>query len=100
MNNSNSLSSEEKRVVEALRENPQLLNCFLELAEISGNKLDELKLGDDAEAATVDSIQKTGKAVLEGWAKKRHDGVKKEWESVKGCREHEKKNSIGKHHWD
>jgi hypothetical protein len=94
MDNSNALSSEEKRILEELRENPQLLECVLELTEISGNKIGGLKLGDDAEEATVNAIQKTGKAVLEGWAGKRHDEAKKEWKSVQDCREHEKKSLL------
>ncbi len=91
-------SSKEKRILEALRENPQLLDCVYELAEISRNKIDDLEFADDAEEATVDAIQKTGKAVLEGWFEKKRDQVTEVWRSKRECREHEKKNFSGKHH--
>ena len=44
MENSNTLSSDEKKILEALREDAQLLECVLELTEISGNKIDTLNL--------------------------------------------------------
>lgn len=94
MENSNTLSSDEKKILEALREDAQLLECVLELTEISGNKIDRLKFGDDAEEATVNAIQKTGKTVLKGWAERREDEAEKEWIAVKECRGHEKKSSL------
>ena len=94
MENSSTLSPEEKRVLEALRQNPQLLDCFFELAEISENKIDDLQFGDDAEEATVKAIQKTGQATLKGWAKKKEVQAKEEWATKKDYRKHEKKSSL------
>lgn len=70
-----SISEDEERLVLALRRNPQLAECFLEMIEIAEDPIQDkkLKLGDDAEDAVVDVIQKTGRTLLEEWAQRRSE---------------------------
>lgn len=100
MDMSNAISQDEKKIIQALRNNSQLFDSVIELTEISENKTNNLKLGDQAEEATVNAVQKTGKAVLEGWAERRKDEVTGECASEKDNREHEKKNSLANLLWN
>lgn len=71
---------EDERILSALKENPELKNCILEMLDIAQDPIrdQKLKLGDDAEDAVVDVIQKTGKKLLEEWAQRRSEQAAKE----------------------
>lgn len=71
---------DEERILNALRRNPELKNCILEMLDISEDPIrdQKLKLGDDAEDAVIEVIRKTGRKLLEEWAQKRSEQVAKE----------------------
>ena len=66
---------DDQRILNALRNNPDLKNCILEMLDIAQDPTREqkLKLGDEAEEAVVEVIQKTGKKILEEWAQRRSE---------------------------
>jgi hypothetical protein len=71
---------EEERILEALRSNPVLKTCILEMLDITQDSArdQKLKLGDDAEDAVVNVIQKTGITLLEEWVQKRSEQASEE----------------------
>jgi hypothetical protein len=89
--NNEKLTDKEKAVLAALRENPELEKCFLEMIEITHERLTELKRGDDAEDAVVETIQKTGKTLLKEWAEKQRNRIDEEIRKDKSLRPHGKK---------
>ena len=66
---------DEERILAALRNNPELKGCVLEMLDIAQDPIRDkkLKLGDDAEEAVVEVIQKTGIKILEEWAQRRSE---------------------------
>ena len=89
--NNKPLSEKEKAIVEAMRENPELEKCFLEMVDITHVRLPELELGDDAEEAVVDAIKKTGKTLLQEWAEKQKNRIDEKTREDKSVRPHGKK---------
>jgi hypothetical protein len=72
------IDEDERAVLAALRSSPRLKACILEMVDITdGDTFEELNNGDDAEEAVVDAIQKTGTALLQGWAEKKNPRPKK-----------------------
>ena len=83
---------EEKSIVEALRANPQLKSCILEMIDITGGEgFKKLNLGDDAEEAVVSVIHKTGRTLLQDWAEKKAKDIEEEESKNKAVRAHKKK---------
>lgn len=69
---------DEQTILTALRSSPRLKACILEMVDITdGDAFEELNNGDDAEEAVVDAIQKTGTALLQGWAERKISRRKK-----------------------
>jgi uncharacterized protein YwlG (UPF0340 family) len=91
------LDDEEKAILEAVRENPELKNCMLEMIGITHARIGELKIGDDAEEEVVKVIRKTGNVLLQEWAEKREKEAEKAARQDKSLRPHGKKKSLGKH---
>ena len=84
--------AEERRIMEALRASPNLKSCFLEMIDITdGESFEKLDLGDDAEEAVVNVIQKTGRELLQDWAQKKAKNIEKEERENKDIRPHKKK---------
>lgn len=85
--------NEEDRILNALRNNSELKKCVLEMIDIAQDPIREqkLKLGDDAEDAVVEVIQKTGKKLLEEWAQRRSEQVAEEVRQQHKHRPHGKK---------
>lgn len=85
--------NEEDRILNALRNNSELKKCVLEMIDIAQDPIREqkLKLGDDAEDAVVEVIQKTGKKLLEEWAQRRSEQVAEEVSQQHKHRPHGKK---------
>lgn len=81
----------EKVILDAIRENPELKKCILEMVEITHARLPELELGDDAEEAVVNVIQKTGKALLQEWTEKQHNRMEEKAREDKSLRPQGKK---------
>lgn len=89
--NNKLLNEKEKIILEAIRENPELEKCFLEMVDITHARLPELERGDDAEEAVVDAIQKTGKALLQEWAEKQKNRIDEKTKEDRSVRPHGKK---------
>ena len=88
---------DEKAILTALRSSPKLKACILEMVDITdGDAFEELNNGDDAEEAVVDAIQKTGTALLQGWAEKKNAKAEEEIRMNNSYRAHKKKGSSGK----
>jgi hypothetical protein len=83
----------EERILSALRDNPELENCILEMLDITEDPIrdQKLKLGDDAEDAVIDVIQKTGRKLLEKWAQRRSEQAAEEVSQKPKHRPHGKK---------
>ena len=91
------IDEDERTILGALRSSPGLKACILEMVDITdGNAFEELNSGDDAEEAVVDAIQKTGTALLQGWAEKKNRQAEEEIRANKSYRTHKKKASDGK----
>jgi hypothetical protein len=85
----------EQKILEALRDNPALEKCFLEMIDISHSPLGNLDNGDEAEEAVVQVVQKTGKLILEEWSQKKSDQAAEEAQSQPQNHLHGKKKSTG-----
>jgi hypothetical protein len=93
MTTSKNPQQDEERILNALRSNPGLKECILEMLDISQDPVrdQKIKLGDDAEDAVVEVIQKTGRKLLEEWAQKRNEQAAEEVSQKPKHRFHEKK---------
>ncbi len=93
MTTSKNPQEDEERILNALRRNSELKNCFLEMIDIAEDPIrdQKLKLGDEAEEAVVEVIQKTGKKLLEEWAQRRSDQAADEVSDQPKHRPHGKK---------
>lgn len=89
--NERTLNEREKAILNAMRNNPELEKCFLEMIEITNERLTDLERGDDAEEAVVNAIQKTGITLLQEWAEKQKDRVEEKTRKDKALRPHGKK---------
>ena len=80
MTTSKNPREDEERILNALKRNPELKNCFLEMIDIAEDPTrdQKLKFGDDAEDAVVEVIQKTGRKLLEEWAQRRSEQAAEE----------------------
>jgi hypothetical protein len=86
------ITKDEQTILTALRSSPRLKACILEMVDITdGNAFEELNNGDDAEEAVVDAIQKTGTALLQGWAEKKNAEAEKKLRMNVSYRAHKKK---------
>lgn len=65
------ISDEEEHLLDAIRANPELKECFLEMIDITQDSTNILNCGDDAEEAVVGAIRKTGEILLQEWAEKK-----------------------------
>ncbi len=84
---------DDEKILNALKSNPGLKECILEMIDITEDptKDQKLKLGDDAEEAVVEVIQKTGKKLLEEWAQRKSDQAAEEVSVKPKHRPHGKK---------
>ncbi len=84
---------DEERILNALRNNPELKNCFLEMIDIAEDPTRDkkLKLGDEAEEAVIEVIQKTGRKLLEEWTQRRAEQAADEVSQRPKHRPHGKK---------
>jgi hypothetical protein len=92
MSKDESLNNDELEILKAIRENPDLKSCFLEMIDIPHSPLGKLDLGDDAEEAVVNSIRKTGAVLLRKWAERKNKELETIFQKNQNVRYHEKKN--------
>lgn len=85
------LSEEEKSILDAMRDNPDLKECFLEMIGITHERIKDLNVGDDAEEAVVKAIRKTGKVLLQEWAEKKNKEGEETAKQDRALRPHGKK---------
>jgi hypothetical protein len=85
------LNEKEKAILGALRENPELEKCVLEMIEITHERLQDLERGDDAEEAVVNAIQKTGRTLLQEWSEKQNERMEKKARENRSLRPQGKK---------
>ena len=86
------MDKDEKNILTALRTNPKLKKCFLEMVDITeGEVFESVNNGDDAEEAVVNAIQKTGIALLQGWMDKKNEKATQEIGANQLYRRHKKK---------
>jgi hypothetical protein len=87
------IDEDEKAILTALRLNPRLKTCVLEMVDITdGDTFEAVDNGDDAEEAVVDAIQKTGTVLLQGWAERKNAIAEEEIRANKLYRAHKKKD--------
>lgn len=86
-------NKDEERILNALRNNPELKDCILEMIDITEDPtgVQKLKLGDEAEEAVVEVIQKTGRKLLEEWAQRKSEQAAEEASQKPRHRPHGKK---------
>lgn len=86
-------SEDEERILNALKRNPELKDCILEMIDIAEDPIrdQKLKLGDEAEEAVVEVIQKTGRKLLEEWTQRRGEQAAEEVSQKPKHRPHGKK---------
>jgi hypothetical protein len=87
-----------EELIQFIKENPEIEECFLEMMEIAKDKREELNNGDDAEEAVVGAIRVTGKRVLQEWANRKAKIAEQRASRDPNLRFHEKKISDGKPH--
>ncbi len=86
-----------QKIMQALRDNPDLKACILEMLDITKDPTNQLNRGDDAEEAVIQAIRKTGATLLKEWAQRKSDKAEQEMQSQPGVRMHEKKRCCGTH---
>ena len=92
--------SDYKKINAAMRTDPSLAECFLEMIDAVEHSDDRVKTGDDAEEAVVDVIRKTGQTLLEKWAQRKELQAKSMADLDPELRPHQKKTSDGKPPWE
>jgi hypothetical protein len=90
-------NQDDQRILQALKDNPGLKACVLEMLDITKDTTNQLDRGDDAEDAVVEVIQKTGAVLLKEWAQSKADKARQIAEAEPGNRMHEKKRCCGIH---
>lgn len=83
---------DEKSIIEMVRSSPELKACILEMIDITaGEDFEKIDLGDHAEEAVVEIIQKTGRILLSDWVKKKVKKAEEEAHQNRSIRTHKKK---------
>jgi hypothetical protein len=90
-------SQDDQKILRALKDNPDLRACFLEMVDITQDTANQLNRGDDAEEAVIQAIRKTGSVLLKEWAQSKADKAAQEAREEPGVRMHEKKRCCGTH---
>ena len=91
MSNNQATSHDDQRLLQALKNHPDLKACFLEMVDITEDNTNQLNRGDDAEDAVIAAMRKTGATLLKEWAQKKADKAEQETRGQPHVRIHEKK---------
>lgn len=62
------LSTEELKLIEGLREHPELMERFQSILDISANADGPVKRADEIEALLIEEMRRLGHATMESWA--------------------------------
>jgi hypothetical protein len=62
------LTTEELQLIQRLRENPELMERFRSILEISTNTESRLKRADEIETMLIEEMRRLGKVSMESWA--------------------------------
>jgi hypothetical protein len=63
----NKLTEAEQKLIERLRERPELMERFAAIVELSANT-ETIKQADEVEALLIEEIRRLGNVTMEGWA--------------------------------
>jgi len=61
------LSPSELKLIDRLREHPELMERFQHILEISSNAEGTVKKADEIEALLIDELRRLGKVTMESW---------------------------------
>lgn len=61
------LSAEEQRLIQQLRQRPELMERFKHILEIAANSGGPIKTADEVEALLIEEMRRLGNATLQGW---------------------------------
>ncbi len=62
------LSTAEQRLIEQLREHPELMERFRTILEITANTEAPIKRADEVEALLIEEMRRLGHATMQSWA--------------------------------
>jgi hypothetical protein len=83
------------KILAALRSDPSLKACMLEMIDTTNDARGHLQTGDQAEDAVVNILQKTGSVLLHKWINNKVVESEVEAAADENMRPHEKKTSAG-----
>jgi len=61
------LSAEEQRLIQQLRERPELMERFKEILQIATDTDGPIKTADEVEALLIEQMRRLGNATMQGW---------------------------------
>lgn len=61
------LSTEERLLIQKLREHPELAERFKHILEIAGNVDGPIKTADEVEALLIEEMRRLGNLTMQGW---------------------------------
>jgi hypothetical protein len=61
------LSTEEQRLIQQLRNRPELLERFKHILEIAADSDGPIKTADEVEALLIEEMRRLGNATMQGW---------------------------------
>jgi hypothetical protein len=64
------LSTEEQRLIQQLREHPELMERFKEILEIAADTDGPIKTADEVEALLIEQMRRLGNATMQGWGER------------------------------
>ena len=63
------LSTEEQRLIQQLRQRPELMERFKHIMEIAADTEGPIKTADEVEALLIEEMRRLGNATMQGWGK-------------------------------
>jgi hypothetical protein len=61
------LSTEERLLIQQLREHPELMERFRHVLEIAANAEGPIKTADEVEALLIEEMRRLGNVTMQGW---------------------------------
>jgi phosphoribosyl-dephospho-CoA transferase len=77
----NQLSQQERRLIEQLRQHPEMMERVQSLLEIARNAEGPLKTADEVEELLIEEMRRLGNATLSHWAIQAEERVSEELKS-------------------
>lgn len=63
------LSTEEQRLIQQLRQRPELMERFKHIMEIAADTEGPIKTADEVEALLIEEMRRLGNATMQGWGR-------------------------------